>query len=181
MSNRFYSSNDQSTRRVTSLREYLRNLTHSPLTLASLLAILIIPIAFLVWWYYSVAMALGSVTSLQSDTATAGDMTPAPQAISPIESALPQDSESTTSTDINTTIQSDNNGIDATVRVNDQPVAVPESGSTHQVIEDANGTTSVDISVGSNSSGTSKSRSSINIDLDSSSRSQVDITQNEER
>jgi hypothetical protein len=60
-----------------------------------------------------------------------------------------------------------------TVEINGQSIDVPDQGNVHKVIQDANGTTTLDLSVDSNvSSGSSES--STNIELNTTSESTVE-------
>ena len=77
-------------------------------------------------------------------------------------------------TPIDTTIQSvtqsDGAGLTrTTVQVGEQQIQAPQTGSLHQVIQDPNGTTTVDISASNNSSGTSSASSATNVNLHSES------------
>lgn len=58
-----------------------------------------------------------------------------------------------------------------TVKINNQPVDMPASGVIHQVIDNSNGTTTIDVSSDSKSSGTGSSNSSMNIQVNSVSQS----------
>lgn len=59
------------------------------------------------------------------------------------------------------------------VKVNNQPVPVPENGSVQKTIVDDNGTTSVNISVNSNTKGTSRTNSSTTFELDTKSETEA--------
>ena len=163
---------------------YLRTLKESPTKIARLLAILIIPSAALAWWYYSLAMSVGAVTPLRpaADLSSSEEVfisephnVPEAPADDSKESGSSSSSSSSISTDqIDLKINS-NSSQTGVVEVDGQSIPVPTDGSTHQVIQNENGKTTVDINVESDSSGTSKSRSSTNINLRSSSSSDVDI------
>ena len=62
----------------------------------------------------------------------------------------------------------------AQVNINGQSIPVPQNGSIHKEINNADGKTTVDISIDSSSSGSSKSNSSMNIDLNSTTSSSID-------
>ncbi|HEX7484035.1 MAG TPA: hypothetical protein VF281_02685 [Candidatus Saccharimonadales bacterium] len=159
--------------------EYLRNTKHSPFRLTALAAVGAIPVAALVWWYYSFVMSVGAFGPLRLVNETADVTAPVAEQQSvetTIDSSSVQSSSSASSDDsLNVNISSSSNSTSSSVEVNGQTVTVPDQGSTHQVIEDVNGRTTVDISVDSNTSGSSKTRSSTNIDVDSSARSKVKI------
>ena len=61
------------------------------------------------------------------------------------------------------------------VRINNQPVAVPDNGTLHKTVPTNNGNTSVDISVDSNTTGSSTSNSSSSIQLDTTSTSESSV------
>jgi len=162
-----------------SFSEYLRNIRHSPSRLTALLAVAAIPVAALVWWYYSFVMSVGAFGPLRLVNETPDVTAPVAEQQSvetTINSSATTSLSSASSDDnLNVDISSSNGSTESSVNVNGQSITVPDQGSTHQVIEDANGRTTVDISVDSNTSGSSKVRSSTDIDVDSSSRSNVKI------
>jgi uncharacterized membrane protein YdfJ with MMPL/SSD domain len=59
------------------------------------------------------------------------------------------------------------------VKVNNQPVPVPDNGSVQKTITSDNGTTKVDIHVNSNTQGSSQTHSSTTFKLDSKSKSEA--------
>lgn len=61
------------------------------------------------------------------------------------------------------------NAAETELQINSTPVAIPENGSVHRVIENDTGTTTVDVSVDSQTSGTNESSTSMNIEVNSSS------------
>lgn len=163
------------------LSTYLRTLKSEPSKLAKVLAALLIPAAALGWWYYSVAMSVDAVVPLNSTSSRTSDL-PALEQQSSVESAT--DSSSSTATPLsssseNIDVNISGNSPQTSVRIDGQSVPVPTDGSTHQVIQNDNGKTTVDINVNSNSSGTSSTRSSTKINLKSSSSSDVDIRSKE--
>lgn len=164
----------------SNLLAYLHTLKENPSKIARLLAILIIPSAALGWWYYSLAMSVGSVTSLQpvSELSSSEEvLISEPQNVPevPADDSEKSGSSSSISTDqIDLKINS-NSSPAGVVEVDGQSIPVPTDGSTHQVIQNENGKTTVDINVESDTSGTSKSRSSTNINLRSSSSTDLDI------
>jgi len=169
--------NNRFTERRLAFSRYLQSIKRSPLRLTAALAAGALPIAALAWWYYSFVMSVGAFGPLQLVTDTPEVTTPVAEqqaAESSIDAtASASSSESNGQVDVN--ISSSNNSTQSSVNLNGQSVAVPDQGSTHQVIEDANGRTTVDISVDSSTTGSSKTRSSTNLDVDSSTRSKVNI------
>jgi len=75
---------------------------------------------------------------------------------------------SVNSTDIQSVTQSGGvPHVNTQVQVNGQQIQTPQTGTVHKVIQDDNGTTTVDISTDANSSGTTSTNSSTNIELNS--------------
>ena len=171
--------NNRFTNGKQSLSRYLHTITHSPVRLTTLLAAGVLPIAAIAWWYYSFVMSVGAFGPLRLVNETADTTAPiaGQQSVeTTVDSSSVAPSSSASSDDnLNVNISSSNNSTSSSVEINGQSVVVPDQGSTHQVIEDANGRTTVDISVDSTTSGSSKIRSSTNIDVDSSARSKVKI------
>jgi hypothetical protein len=164
------------------LSTYLRTLKSEPSKLAKVLAALLIPAAALGWWYYSVAMSVDAVVPLNSTSSRTSDL-PALEQQSSVEAVTDSSSSSTTTplsnSSENIDVNISGNSPQTSVRIDGQSVPVPAEGSTHQVIQNDNGKTTVDINVNSNSSGTSSTRSSTKINLKSSSSSDVDIRSKE--
>jgi hypothetical protein len=160
------------------LYAFLRSLKEKPARMAAAIAALVIPSAALGWWYYSFAMSLGAVTPLrpavESSDLRVPDPQAAPEAVSD-SSTTTAPASSSDQADININSSSNENSSQTNVEVNGQQVAVPDNGSTHQVIESENGKTTVDINVDSSTSGSSESRSSTNIKMRSSSNSDLNV------
>jgi hypothetical protein len=158
---------------------YLNAIKHSPSRLTALLAAGAIPVAALAWWYYSFAMSVGAFGPLRLVNETPNSTTPVAQqqtAQTTLDTSSVSPSSSASSDDnLNVNISSSNSSTNSSVEVNGQSVPVPDQGSTHQVINDANGRTTVDISVDSNTSGSGTSRSTTRLDVNSSARSKVKI------
>jgi hypothetical protein len=174
-----FASNYIATESRQNLHTYLHTLKENPLHIAILLAIFLLPVIALGWWYYSFAMSLNAVVPMQPINEATEVVAPDVSAPTDAAAELPVSADPAATNEFNATIS--NNDSQSTVEVNGQSIPVPENGSTHQVIEDDNGKTTVDISVDSNTSGsgTIKSRSSTNINFDSSSRSKVEIKSKE--
>ncbi|PJE65599.1 hypothetical protein COU91_00760 [Candidatus Saccharibacteria bacterium CG10_big_fil_rev_8_21_14_0_10_47_8] len=66
---------------------------------------------------------------------------------------------------------------DINVNVNGQDVAIPSEGSVHKVINDGNGTTTIDVNVQNNSSGSSNNRSYVHSNLNINSSSNTSVRQ----
>jgi hypothetical protein len=163
------------------LATYLHSLKEKPFRLVSLLAIFIIPIAALVWWYYTVAMSLGAVLPLQTASETSGaDLTPdAQSSLNAVTDTPETSSRASSNTSENMDVNISNDSTNTNIEIDGESVTVPENGSSHQVIENEDGKTTVDIQVDSNTSGTNRNRSSTNINLRSSSSADVNIKNRE--
>lgn len=160
------------------LATYLRTLKEHPNRLVSLLAVLIISAAALGWWFYSFAMSLDAVKPLQpaadSSELQVSDPQKTPEAVTDSQATAGSSSEKAdgnSSTNIHSS--------EINVEIDGQTIPVPENGSTHQVIQNDNGKTTVDISVDSDTSGSNKTRTSTDIRMKSSSSSDIDIKSKE--
>jgi hypothetical protein len=169
-----------------SFLSYLHDLKANPIKLIRLLAIIVIPSIALGGWYYSLAMSVGAVNPLRSVSDSSEDTFVSEEKTTPItatnestsepSSASSSTSVSTDRIDLRMDSSSTPNGA---VEVNGQSIPVPADGSTHRVIENENGKTTVDINVDSDTSGTSNVRASTNVNLRSSSSTDVDIKSKE--
>lgn len=162
------------------LYAYLRSLREKPARMAAAIATLVIPGAALGWWYYSFAMSLGAVSPLrpavESSDLQVPDPQPSPAPVSDTQTTTaPVSSTDQADVNINSNSSSNTNSSQTSVEVNGQQIAVPDNGSTHQVIESENGKTTVDINVDSNTSGSSESRSSTSVKMRSSSNSDLNV------
>jgi hypothetical protein len=161
-----------------------RELKQNPSRLARLLAIIALPAMALSIWLYSVVMSLGAVTPLQSATESSTSFTSDLQGAinidanntAPIETPV---DASSNSVDLKVDSTTSNNSTRTDVQVDGQSIPVPTDGSSHQVIQNDNGTTTIDINVDSDNSGSSRTRSSTNVNLKSSSSMDVDIESRE--
>lgn len=164
---------------------YLRSLKDNPSKIARLLAIFILPSIALGWWYYGLAMSVAAVTPLRSIAESSEEnIISEPQAVTeaPVDDSAPSSSASSVTTDqvdLKINSSSSSSSHNTTVEVDGQSIPVPEDGSTHQIIQNDNGKTTIDINVDSDTSGTSKTRSSTNINLRSSSEVDVDVKSKE--
>lgn len=159
------------------LASYLQALRLQPSKLAGMSALFMVPIAALGWWCYSFVLSVGAMEPLQSTAsdATAEISSPElptlPNASVNINSVTSSPSKSPNSNDVNGT----GNSSQTTVTVDGQTVPISDQGTTHKVIHNDNGQTTVDVKIDSDTTGTTKSRSSTNINLHSSSNTDVDI------
>jgi cytoskeletal protein RodZ len=163
------------------LTTYLRTLKENPIRLVSMLAILFILIGVLAWWSYSVVMSLRAVTPVQSNDSSSqvqlSEPQQSPEAISDTSTTTtPPDA---TSDETRGGTGSNVNSSQIDVEVNGQAIPVPENGSTHQVIQNDGGKTTVDINANSSTSGSSKSSSSTDVKVRSSSSSDINIKSKE--
>jgi hypothetical protein len=78
-----------------------------------------------------------------------------------------------------TSLSTNNQPAATSVKINNQPVDMPANGVVHQVVNDTNGTTTIDVSSDSKSSGTSSSNSSMNIQVNSVSQSSSSTESNQ--
>lgn len=165
---------------------YLRTLKHNPTKKLGLLAVVIFPGLTLGWWFYSLAMAVGVISPMRSAAVSSDEIiipdshsaTAIPE-ITKMESA---DSTSSATSNSKVNLNIDNNTVQSsTVEIDGQSVPVPTDGSSHQVIQNDNGKTTIDINVDSDTSGTSNTRSSTSINLRSSSSADLNRESEENR
>lgn len=133
-----------------------------------LLPILLIVFVIIIDWYY--------VNATQpTSRATSENL----QQAAPSIPASTRNDSSTSSTNVQSIIQNDDTSasspIKTSVNINGRQVPVPQTGTTHKVIQDDNGTTTVDISVDNNSAGSTSNNSSTNIQFNSTSEIDSDI------
>lgn len=62
----------------------------------------------------------------------------------------------------------------ADIKVNGQPIPLPASGSLHEIFQDSNGTTKLDVSIDSQSSGSTSIDSSTSINLNTHTETEVE-------
>ncbi len=172
-------SNIDSANSRTALSTYLHSFKEKPSRVAALLAIFIIPSAALGWWYYNFAMSVGATVPLSPLNDKSEIIIPESHvsADTPADTSSVSNSGNTSTNKIEATISGD--PAQTQVKVNDESISVPSNGSTHQVIQNDNGKTTVDINVDSNTSGSSSSRSSTDIKFRSSSSSNINIKSKE--
>lgn len=72
-------------------------------------------------------------------------------------------------TNVQVTSEQTNAGNVAKLKINNQPVKIPESGTVSQTVETSGGTTKIDVSVNSNTSGSSQTETSSSIQLNTTS------------
>lgn len=124
-----------------------------------LLSFLLVAAVALVSWYYISVNATQRVPRVT------------PELIKQLPSSASIPNLSDTSANgvtIQSIIQSENTApLKTRVYINGQQVPTPQTGTVHKVIQDNNGTTTVDISVDANSSGDTSTSSFTNIELNS--------------
>ena len=122
----------------------------------------------------AMASTLGWYSSSVSKPATTTDVTreEAPIDTRQVESPKPATTNSTNSIDTNLEVTQMDNAkepiAETKLNINSEPVVIPESGTVHKVIQDENGTTTVDIKVDSQTNGSSENSTSMNIEVNSS-------------
>lgn len=62
------------------------------------------------------------------------------------------------------------------LKVNSQPIDIPKNGTTHKVIHDNNGTTTIDVSADSSTSGSSSNNTSTRVEVNSNSEANIQIS-----
>ena len=126
---------------------------------ALLLTLFVIAFVIIIDWYY--ANATQPLSRARSESIQ--------QTVPSVPASVRNDT-STSNSNVQSTIESnDNSPIKTRVSLNGQQVPVPQTGTTHRVIQDNNGTTTVDISIDNNSSGSTSNNSSTNVQLNSTS------------
>lgn len=170
------------------LTSYLQTHGLHPTKLAGMVAILIVPISALGWWCYSVVLSVGAMAPLQSASGSSSTISVSEISKSSTDSEtnvnaadILSSSANESQTSSSVEVQTSNDQSQTTVEVNGQPVPISQEGTTHKVIQDENGQTTVDVSIDSDTSGRTTSRSSTDIKLRSSSSSDVDIRSKEIR
>lgn len=164
---------------------FLQKLPTEPSKLAAMLSVFVIPISALGWWCYSVVLSVGAMAPLQSASGSSSGVTVPQSSVNSDTSSSAADiapslpSSSNNSESLNVDIS--NNSSQTTVTVDGQTVPVPDQGTTHKVIQNDNGQTTVDISIDSDTTGRTTSRSSTDINLRSSSSSDVEVRNKEVR
>jgi len=105
-----------------------------------------------IWTWQALASSAGpAATSLPSQAGNRVELNTQSNLLSPADNGASAGSASnSSSTDIN-------------ININGQDVALPQDGSVHKVIKDANGTTTIDVNVDSSSSSTGTSSNSNSI------------------
>lgn len=166
------------------LSSYIQTLRMEPSKIASMLAIFIVPVTALGWWCYSFVLSVGAMEPLQSAAGASSTISPSTSNIpstsslniNPTTSSLPFSPEPES-----TNAQVNDTSSQTTVKIDGQTVPIANPGTTHKVIHNDNGQTTVDVKIDSDTTGTTKSRSSTNINVRSSSSADVDIQSKESR
>lgn len=130
----------------------------------------------------AMASTLGWYSSSVSKPATTADVTreetpiDVPQQVETPKSA-PTDSTNSIDASLEVT-QTDNTeapAVETKLNINSEPVVIPEDGTVHKVIQDENGTTTVDITVDSQANGSSENSTSMNVEVNSSNQTESSI------
>lgn len=153
----------------------LATLLDNPKKRTRLLAAMLViaPVGIITWLLAMTSDAnQRSQASAATDTATSQTSLETPATpLSPEPQATEGDiHETQTSLRVETVQPDASQAPQTSVEVNGQPVDVPSDGTVHKVIQDVNGTTTLDVS-SSSSSSSGGSRSSTNVDVNMSSRS----------
>jgi hypothetical protein len=135
---------------------------HKELRALIVLACLLAPVGALVIAMRSSSSAQSAIPAAESAEAELD-----PPAFTP---PAKEDAKSEAMIDFQSSQPSQSQSPTTSLRVNNQPVQVPDNGSTHQVMTDSNGTTTIDIS---NSSTTTNGSSSSSMDVEINTDSTV--------
>lgn len=132
-----------------------------------ILACLLAPVGALV-----IAMRSGSSNQAALPAAESAKVEPDPPALAP---PAKEEMQSEATINFQSSQSSQAAAPTTNLKVNNQSVEVPTNGSTHQVMSDSNGTTTIDISNSSTMTGGSSSSSTdVEINTDSSVTSRTD-------
>jgi hypothetical protein len=129
----------------------------------------------------AMASTLGWYSSSVSKPATTADVTreEAPIDAQQVEVPKPASTDSTNSIDARLEVTQTGNAeepaVETKLNINSEPVAIPEDGTVHKVIQDENGTTTLDITVDSQANGSSENSTSMNVEVNSSTQSESSI------
>jgi hypothetical protein len=130
----------------------------------------------------AMASTLGWYSSSVSKPAATADVTreEAPiDAQQQVETPKSAPTDSTNSIDASLEVtQTDSTeapAVETKLNINSEPVVIPEDGTVHKVIQDENGTTTVDITVDSQANGSSENSTSMNVEVNSSNQTESSI------
>lgn len=129
----------------------------------------------------AMASTLGWYSSSVSKPATTADVTreEAPIDAQQVEVPKSAPADSTNSIDASLEVTQTNNAeepaVETKLNINSEPVVIPEDGTVHKVIQDENGTTTLDITVDSQANGSSENSTSMNVEVNSSTQSESSV------
>lgn len=174
---KLFARSNRFTKNVAILHSYLLGLKQKPLSVAGIVALFVMPAAAFGWWYYSVVTTLARMSPQQQYAETSSEIMIFPS----LNTATPQPAtDSPVTAPVETMIApSDDNSINTEVKINGDPVPLPDNGSIHKVITNEDGRTKVDISIHSDTSGSTETNSSTSIQLESSTDADIDIHKEE--
>ncbi len=126
----------------------------------------------------ALASTLGWYSSSVSKPAATADVASGETVVNEqqVETPKPTTTDSINSIDASLEVtQSQSDGesepvVETKLNINSEPVTIPEDGTVHKVIQDENGTTTVDISVDSQTNGSSEKSTSMNVEVNSSNQ-----------
>lgn len=133
--------------------------------------IFIVAVASTLGWYSSSASKPATTVDVTHEEASLNEQkgdVPKPvttDSVNSIDASLQVTQSETTSDPV----------VETKLNINSEPVVIPDEGSVHKVIQDDNGTTTVDISVGSETTGSSEKSTSMNIEVNSSTQVETNI------
>lgn len=125
--------------------------------------------ALLLGWWYVLSATKPSDTS-QSAQNKASSQQSETEAATVIEQ---ESSAADTTLELNQSASAQG-PVETELKINSEPVAIPESGSIHRVIQNDGSTTTLDVSVDSQTNGSSQNNTSMNVEVNS--RSQVETS-----
>lgn len=132
------------------------------------LPLFVAAVASTLGWYSSSASRANAI-NIHHETSSTSQ--PEPLKATPDQST----SEINTNLEFKQSTSSGSSG-NTELKVNSQPIDIPTNGTTHKVIQDSNGTTTIDVSVDSNTSGSSSNNTSTSVEVNSNSEANIKIS-----
>lgn len=129
----------------------------------------------------AMASTLGWYSSSVSKPATTADVTREEASIDmeKVETPKPAPTDSTNSIDTSLEVtqagDAEEPAVETKLNINSEPVVIPEDGTVHKVIQNENGTTTVDVTVDSQTNGLSENSTSMNVEVNSSNQTESSI------
>lgn len=136
---------------------------------AGFVTVIIMAAILLGWWCYVSAISLSAVARYHASHEDAALTSPLPATV-PTAVTVPTEQAATT---IQASTEQTNGATSAQVTVNGAPVAVPASGTVHKVVQDKNGSTTLDISLSNPSSSDTSTSSHTQTQVNTSSDIQI--------